>query len=106
MSNLSTLQTTGPLEQKRRRSNCSLGAGIGLAAAYDRGNRYLSKWITFSDTITKLQYVVRFTERWGAVVVLSFSNAYNSVRTHESMHLVGCYLLIGFHWQSKIRKGA
>ena len=43
MSNLSTLQTTGPLEQKRRRSNCSLGAGIGLAAAYDRGNRYLSK---------------------------------------------------------------
>ena len=43
MSNLSTLHTTGPLEQKRRRSNCSLGAGIGLAAAYDRGNRYLSK---------------------------------------------------------------
>ena len=42
MSNLSTLQTTGPLEQKRRRSNCSLGAGIGLAAAYDRGNRYLT----------------------------------------------------------------
>ena len=29
-------------------------------------------------------------------MVLSFSNAYNSVRTHESMHLVGCYLLIGF----------
>ena len=64
------------------------------------------QWITFSHTITKIEYVVRFTERWGAVVVLSFSNAYNSVRTHESMHLVGCYLLIGFHWQSKIRKGA
>ena len=40
------------------------------------------------------RYVVRFTERWGTVVVLSFSNAYNSVRMHESMHLVDCYWTI------------
>ena len=48
----------------------------------------VSRRMRFSGTITIIQYVVRFTERWGTVVVLSFSNAYNSVRMHESMHLV------------------